>query len=82
MVAVEDVIELVSEIIEDQTLPKNIKAKLSQIVAELKETEDKDVHLKADQCINELEDISSDVNLQPFVRTQIWSIVSMLESLD
>ena len=61
MVSVQDVVDIVKEIVEDSTLPKNVKAKLEGISSELKETEP---------------------NLQPFVRTQIWSIVSMLESLD
>ena len=80
MVKVEDVVEVVNEIVEDATLPKNIKIKLEDIVAELKDA--KDVKLKADKCIHELDEISSDVNLQPFVRTQLWSVVSMLEGLE
>jgi len=82
MVKVGDVVEIVNEIVEDPTLPKNIKAKLEEIVAELKETNPKDIRLRADKCIHELDSISSDVNLQPFVRTQLWSIVSMLEALE
>lgn len=82
MVKVEDVMEIVNDITDDSTLPKNIKIKLEEIIAELKEADAKDIKLKADKCIHELDDISSDVNLQPFVRTQIWSVVSMLESLE
>lgn len=82
MVKVSDVVEMVNEIIDDPSLPKNIKAKLEEIIAELKEVKATDVKLRADKCIHELDDVSSDVNLQPFVRTQIWSIVSMLEALD
>ena len=82
MVKVEDVVEIVNDIVEDTTLPKNVKAKLEEIASELKETDTQDLRLKADKCIHELDDISSDVNIQPFVRTQIWSVVSMLESLE
>jgi uncharacterized protein (UPF0147 family) len=82
MVKVNDVVEVVNEIIDDPTLPRNIKIKLEEVISELKEVKQKDVKLKADKCIHELDDISSDVNLQPFVRTQIWSIVSMLEALE
>nr|MCK4930310.1 UPF0147 family protein [Nanoarchaeota archaeon] len=82
MVKASDVVEIINEIIEDPTLPKNIKAKLEEITSELKEAQDKDLKLRADKCIHQLDDISSDVNLQPFVRTQIWSIVSMLEALE
>jgi len=82
MVKVSDVVEVVNEIIDDPTLPKNIKAKLEEVISELKEVKKTDVKLKADKCIHELDDVSSDVNLQPFVRTQIWSVVSMLEALE
>ncbi len=82
MVKASDVVEIINEIIEDPTLPKNIKAKLEEITSELKEAQSKDLKLRADKCIHQLDDISSDVNLQPFVRTQIWSIVSMLEALE
>ncbi|MBW2991088.1 UPF0147 family protein [Candidatus Woesearchaeota archaeon] len=82
MVKVGDVVEIVNEIVEDPTLPKNIKTKLEEITSELKGVDKKDLRLKADKCIHELDDISSDVNLQPFVRTQLWSVVSMLEALE
>jgi len=82
MVKVSDVMETVNEIVEDPTLPKNIKAKLEEITNCLKNANPKEIRLKADKCINDLDDISSDVNIQPFVRTQLWSVVSMLEALD
>jgi len=82
MVKVKDVIETISEIMEDPSLPKNIKGNLECITGILKDAKAKDVKLKADKCIHDLDDISSDVNLQPFVRTQLWSVVSMLEALD
>jgi uncharacterized protein (UPF0147 family) len=82
MVKAKDVMEMINEIIEDPTLPKNIKANLECIINVLKDTKTKDLKLKADKCIHDLDEISSDVNLQPFVRTQLWSIVSMLEALE
>ena len=82
MVKASDVVEIINGIVEDPTLPKNIKAKLEEITSELKEAQSNDLKLRADKCIHQLDDISSDVNLQPFVRTQIWSIVSMLEALE
>ena len=82
MVKAKDVMEMINEIIEDPTLPKNIKANLECIINVLKDAKTKDLKLKADKCIHDLDEISSDVNLQPFVRTQLWSIVSMLEALE
>jgi uncharacterized protein (UPF0147 family) len=82
MVKANDVIEMINEIITDPTLPKNVKINLDCIVNVLKTTKPKELKLKADKCINDLDEISSDVNLQPFVRTQLWSIVSMLEAIE
>jgi uncharacterized protein (UPF0147 family) len=82
MVKAKDVMEMITEIIEDPTLPKNIKTNLECIINVLKDAKTKDLKLKADKCIHDLDEISSDVNLQPFVRTQLWSIVSMLEALE
>ena len=82
MVHVKDVIETVNEIMEDPSLPKNIKSNLECIINVLKDSKPNDIKLKADKCIHDLDDISSDVNLQPFVRTQLWSVVSMLEALE
>lgn len=82
MVKVSDVTDTIQEIIEDPTLPKNIKSKLEEITVCLKNAKPKELRLKVDKCINDLDEISSDVNIQPFVRTQLWSIVSMLEALE
>jgi uncharacterized protein (UPF0147 family) len=82
MVKVKDITATIGEIMEDSALPKNIKTKLEEIVSTLKDAKGKELKLKADKCIHDLDDISSDVNLQPFVRTQLWSVVSMLESVE
>ena len=82
MVGVDEVLEIIEEIMDDSTLPKNIKNKLSEISKVLKDSDGKNLKLKVDKCVNDLDEISSDVNIQPFVRTQIWSVVSMLEALE
>jgi uncharacterized protein (UPF0147 family) len=82
MVKVKDVTATINEIMEDSALPKNIKIKLEEIVSALKDAKGKELKLKADKCLHDLDDISSDVNLQPFVRTQLWSVVSMLEAVE
>jgi uncharacterized protein (UPF0147 family) len=37
--------------------------------------------LRVDKAQQELEEISADANLQPFTRTQLWNIVSLLETI-
>lgn len=73
------VMEAVGELQDDATLPRNIKIKLD-IISEIlhKETE---LSLKVNKALDELDSISDDTNIQPYTRTQIWNIVSMLETL-
>jgi len=69
------------EIIEDSTVPRNVKNKANNIINILKE-EDSDVMIKVNKALNELEEISDDANMQPYTRIQILNIVSMLESIN
>lgn len=62
----------------DTGVPKNIKARITDLVDELKQNQDHS--MMVNKLLSELDDISSDINLQPFVRTQIFNISSMLES--
>jgi uncharacterized protein (UPF0147 family) len=82
MTELQDVIDTIREILEDPALQKNIKLKLEKVVQELTGADKKNLRLKIDKCINDIEEISNDANIQSFVRTQVWGIVSMLESID
>lgn len=75
----QEVIECLEELDNDVSVPKNVKQKILDILDELKS--DKDTSLKVNKSLSELDEICEDSNLQPFVRTQLWGIVSMLEKL-
>ena len=75
-----EIIEGLEEIKQDSTVPKNIKIKIDEILETLRR-KDLEISLKVDKVQQELEDISSDANLQPFTRTQLWNVVSLLETL-
>lgn len=81
MAPVTEIIEIIRDVSEDNTVPKNIKEKLSEI-ATLLESEDEEISLKVNKALNELDDISSDSNIQPYTRTQLMGIASALESVD
>ena len=34
-----------------------------------------------DEELDEFDEISNDTNLQPYTRTQLWNVVSMLENI-
>ena len=73
------VIEFLEELCEDNTVPRNIKAKFAEIVSSLK-TEG-EVSIKVNKVLHDLDEIGDDTNLQPYIRTQIWNISSMLEKV-
>ncbi len=76
-----DVIEFMSELTDDGNVPRNVKAKLNDIVKQLKGATDANLSLTVNKLLTDLDDISSDANLDSFTRQQIWSITSMLEGI-
>jgi len=75
---VEEIISALTELLEDTTVPKNIKTRVENAINALKED---DVSIGVDKALQELDEAADDVNIQPYTRTQIWGIVSMLEKI-
>ena len=79
----EDIKILISSIEEvqtDNTMPRNVKEKLSEVVIILN-AEDAEGSLRINKALDKIEEIVDDTNLQPYTRTQIWNLASILESL-
>lgn len=74
------IIEALNDLKNDQGIPKNLKNKIIDMLEDLKATEDNS--MLVNKILSDLEDISSDINLQPFVRTQLYNISGMLETLN
>ncbi len=74
------IIDTLQEIANDVAVPRNIKEKLTQIVVILK-NEEEDFLMRKDKALSELDEVVEDTNIQPYTRTQIWNIVSVLEML-
>jgi uncharacterized protein (UPF0147 family) len=79
MSELEDVVFVLNELLEDTTVPKNVKAKIKMIIESL--NEDTELSLRINKALNILDEISDDNNIQTYTRTQIWNIASLLESL-
>ena len=77
--SVKNIISTLTELGEDSTIPKNVKTKLQNVQMILNREED--MPIQVNRCLDELELVSNDVNLQPYTRTQIWNIVTLLEKL-
>ena len=71
-----EIIEALNNLKTDDALPKNIKIKIVTL------DEDSDLSSKVGKSLHTLDEISEDLNIQPFIRTQIWNISSMLEKLN
>lgn len=76
----EELIALLSEILEEDSIPKNVKSKIENAVNALCE-EGKENCFKANKALQELEDIADDPNIPSYIRPQIWNVVSQLERL-
>jgi uncharacterized protein (UPF0147 family) len=74
-----NVLEALEELKGDSTVPKNIKSKIEQIIESLNDKQD--LSIRVNRALNELDEISDNNNIQPYTRTQIWNVVSLLESV-
>lgn len=75
-----DIIRSLSQIVEDRTVPRNIRNGCEECIETLKD-ESEDLSIRINACISTLDELSNDPNIPSYTRTQIWNIVSMLEAL-
>ena len=76
-----ELIAFIKELQEEGNMPKNVKAKFQIIMAQLNSATDENLSLTVNKLLSDLDEISSDANLDQFTRQQIWSISSMLEGI-
>jgi len=76
----EPVLKLLTGIVEDRTVPKNIRAAAEQVKNDLSSKDD-NWDIKLSSAINILDEVTNDPNIPMYTRTQVWNIVSMLEML-
>ena len=75
----ENVIPIIEQIVNDRSVPRNIRTKCEESIRILKD-EKQDAAIRSSTVISTLDEISNDPNIPTYTRTQIWNIVSMLES--
>jgi uncharacterized protein (UPF0147 family) len=80
MEGVDGIIEQIEMMKEEKEMPKNIKAKLQQVIEILK-TEGQETSLKIDRALSELEEVSDDVNIPSDVRMDLFNLSSLLENI-
>ena len=76
---IRNVVTILSELKEDVTVPKNVRFKIENTIKIL--NEDTEIQIKVSKVLSALEEISEDVNLQSYTRTQVWDAISELEKI-
>ncbi len=74
-----DVVELMDAVIDDPTVPRNIRKAVDDAKQKVLSKEKKSVSITYALYI--LNDVSNDINMPSHTRTEIWSIISALEAI-
>ena len=76
----EGVIPLIQQVANDRTVPRNIRSRCEESINILQDQNQED-GIKVNRVISAMDEVSNDPNIPMYTRTQIWNIVSILESL-
>ena len=79
MVDMKPVIDLLEQILNDRTVPKNIR-KAAEDSKNVLNTNDSD-EVRISTAIHILDEITNDPNMPMYTRTKIWNAVSILEEM-
>ncbi len=74
------VLVALTELQQDTTLPKNVQIKLLNAIRILSENKDES-SIKKNRVLSEIEELNEDINMQPYVRNQLFTVVSLLEGI-
>lgn len=74
-----EAIEIMREIIEDRTVPRNIRKTVNDALEKV--DKNKPTTVDCSMAIYLLDDISNDINMPAYTRTSIWTAISRLESV-
>lgn len=77
---IKNIIDALNDLAEDDTIPKNVTKIVKNTITLLSNSEE-EASIRIHKALNELDELAEDVNMQPYTRTQIWNIVSELESI-
>jgi len=72
--------KMMEEVIEDRSVPRNIRNAIDEAKNKISDLNDA-TGLKFSEAIYLLDDVSNDINMPAHTRTEIWNIISELESV-
>ena len=76
----ENIIPIIQQVANDRSVPRNIRIKCEDSIKIL-ENNKEDLAVRINTVISSMDEISNDPNIPTYTRTQIWNIVSLLESV-
>jgi uncharacterized protein (UPF0147 family) len=76
---IHDVVKGLKELSEDNSVPRNVKTKILDTIKLLEEQGD--VSIRVNKALSHLDEIAEDANMETYTRTQIWNLLSQLESI-
>lgn len=75
----EQIKDCIHELQEDSSTSKNVRNKVGEVLSLLEA--DGDMSINVSKALNVLEELSDDINIESFTRTQLWNLVSLLEKV-
>ena len=76
----ESAMQTLNQLATSHSTPKNFKKTITDLMTELK-SDEYSISVRAANAISSLDDITQDPNVPSFVRTSLWQVVSVLESI-
>ena len=77
--SIQEIIGLLQEISEDECASNGVRERILKSLNTMYEETDQSI--KANKVLNELEELLEHSGLDTCIRTQIWSVTSLLETL-
>lgn len=72
----EEALAIMQDILADRAVPRNIRAKVEEAIAKVRQA----TVTSLSEAIYLLDDVSNDVNMPDHTRTDIWHLISLIES--
>jgi len=72
--------EMLGEIKEDNSVPRNIRSKVDTVISEIGNN-NCEFDIKISRLLNDLEEISEDPNLPSYIRSEILMAIGLLSEL-
>jgi uncharacterized protein (UPF0147 family) len=72
--------DYMDEIGKDNSVPRNVKKAIMDAKAKI-ESSKEELIVRLSSAIYTLDEISNDINMQPYTRTELWNLISEIESL-